>query len=143
MLDRFTGMDRKFVGTREHSIVTVSKADVSQYGSSVLMLIFQESFNVKQLFSDLFFCFWSAVLSSSVLLCVFLVLVGIFHTHEQKCVAAFEAEDVAEFTQVIYEHDKIHKLDDQSTHMLLEIKKILKNPPEPENEAEEQDLQQF
>lgn len=80
MLDRFTGMDRKFVGTREHSIVT-------------------------------------------------------------KCVAAFEAEDVAEFTQVIYEHDKIHKLDDQSTHMLLEIKKILKNPPEPENEAEEQDLQ--
>lgn len=46
----------------------------------------------------------------------------------QGCMAAFEADDVQEFTQAIYEQDKRHKLDDLSTKILLEIKKIMKNP---------------
>jgi hypothetical protein len=42
------------------------------------------------------------------------------------CMAAFEADDWQAFTQCIYEQDKIHKLDDLSTKILLEVKRILK-----------------
>lgn len=43
------------------------------------------------------------------------------------CMAAFENDDWQEFTQVIYDQNKIHPLDDLSTRILLEIKKILKS----------------
>jgi len=55
----------------------------------------------------------------------------------RKCMSAFEAGDVQAFTQAVYDQDQIHKLDELSTKILLEVKNILKNPPESGPNAEE------
>jgi hypothetical protein len=53
------------------------------------------------------------------------------------CIAAYEDNDWKAFTQAIYDQDKIHHLDDMSTKILLEIKKILKSERPVDGDAEE------
>ena len=54
----------------------------------------------------------------------------------RRCMEAFEHGDPQALSQAVYDQNKIHKLDDLSTTILLEIKVILKNPPK-SDEAEE------
>jgi len=59
----------------------------------------------------------------------------------RNCMGAFEDGDVQAFTQAIYDQDRIHKLDDLSTKILLEIKSILKNPRQDDADEMAQQLQ--
>jgi len=54
----------------------------------------------------------------------------------RRAMKAFEDDDPIALAQAAADQDRIHKLDDRTTQILLEVRKILQNPPQPDEAAD-------